>query len=155
MVLTPKYTFVYCLDQYWSGFKSFSPPPWWRHGMARMAIRDSGQRQKHGASLLGEITEWFLQFSGDHHLTTPATSMPSCGPPLLQTSAAVAATAATAAAVVVVTAISAIVPAAVVAADQLGCVRLPRPVRVHRLPRKLGLCAAAPIVRVECVRGVG
>ena len=39
--------------------------------------------------------------------------------------------------------------------DQLGCVRLPRPVRVHRLPRKLGLCAAAPIVRVECGRGVG
>ena len=39
--------------------------------------------------------------------------------------------------------------------DQLGCVQLPRPVRVHRLPRKLGLCAAAPIVRVECGRGVG
>jgi hypothetical protein len=39
--------------------------------------------------------------------------------------------------------------------DQLGCVRLPRPVRVHRLPRKLGLRAAAPIVRVECGRGVG
>ena len=34
-------------------------------------------------------------------------------------------------------------------------VRLPRPVRVHRLPRKLGLRAAAPIVRVECGRGVG
>jgi hypothetical protein len=39
--------------------------------------------------------------------------------------------------------------------DQLGCVWLPRPVRVHRLPRKLGLRAAAPIVRVECGRGVG
>jgi hypothetical protein len=38
--------------------------------------------------------------------------------------------------------------------DQLGCVRLPRPVRVHRLPQKLGLCAAAPIGRVECGRGV-
>jgi hypothetical protein len=39
--------------------------------------------------------------------------------------------------------------------DQVGCVRLPRPVRVHRLPRKLGLRAAAPIVRVERGRGVG
>ena len=39
--------------------------------------------------------------------------------------------------------------------DQLGCVRLTRPVRVHRLPRKLGLLAAAPIVRIECGRGVG
>ena len=39
--------------------------------------------------------------------------------------------------------------------DQLGCVRLPRPVRVHWLPHKLGLRAAAPIVRVECGRGVG
>ena len=42
--------------------------------------------------------------------------------------------------------------------DQLVCVRLPRPVRVHRLPRlprKLGLCAAAPIVRAECGRGLG
>ena len=39
--------------------------------------------------------------------------------------------------------------------DQLGCVRLPRPVRVHRLPQKLGLRVAAPIVRVECGRGVG
>jgi hypothetical protein len=39
--------------------------------------------------------------------------------------------------------------------DQLGCVWLPRPVRVHQLPRKLGLRAAAPIVRVECSRGVG
>ena len=35
-------------DLYWSGFNFFSPP-WWRHGMARMAIRVSGQRQKHGA----------------------------------------------------------------------------------------------------------
>jgi uncharacterized protein YjiS (DUF1127 family) len=26
--------------------------------MARMAIRVSGQRQKHGASLLGEIAKW-------------------------------------------------------------------------------------------------
>jgi len=38
---------------------------------------------------------------------------------------------------------------------QLGCVRLPRPVRVHWLPRKLGLHMAAPIARVECGRGVG
>ena len=39
--------------------------------------------------------------------------------------------------------------------DQLGCVRLPRQVWVHWLTRKLGLRAAAPIVRVECCRGVG
>ena len=52
-------------------------PPCWRHGMARMAIRVSGQRQKHGASLLGEIAKWLLRFSGDHHLTTPDTSIPA------------------------------------------------------------------------------
>jgi len=32
-------------------------PPCWRHGMARMAIRVSGQRQKHGASLADEIAK--------------------------------------------------------------------------------------------------
>ena len=47
----------------------------WRHGMARMAIRVL-DRQKHGASLLGEITKWLLRFSGDHHLTTPDTAIP-------------------------------------------------------------------------------
>ena len=36
---------------------------------ARMAIRVSGQRQKHGTSQLGEIAKWLLRFSGDHHLT--------------------------------------------------------------------------------------
>jgi hypothetical protein len=46
--------------------------------MARMGIRVSGQRQKHGAaSLLGEIAKWLLRFSGDHHLTTPDTSIPA------------------------------------------------------------------------------
>ena len=45
--------------------------------MARIAIRVSGQRQKHGASLLGEIAKWLLRFSGDHHLTTPDTSIPA------------------------------------------------------------------------------
>jgi len=52
-------------------------PPWRRHGMARMVIGVSGQRQKHGASQLGEIATWLLQFSGDHQLTTP-------DPPLLR-----------------------------------------------------------------------
>ena len=66
-------------DLYWSGFNFFSPP-WWRHGMAPMAIRVSGQRQKNGASLLGEIAKWLLRFSGDHHLTTPDTSIHPCGP---------------------------------------------------------------------------
>jgi hypothetical protein len=33
--------------------------------MARMAIRISGQRQKHGASLADEIAKWLLRFSGD------------------------------------------------------------------------------------------
>ena len=66
--------------------------------MARIAIRVSGQRQKHGASLLGEIAKWLLRFSGDHHLTTPDTSIPA---DLRQTSAAVPATVATAAAVVI------------------------------------------------------
>ncbi len=41
-------------------------PPWWRHDMARMVICVSGQRQKHGASQLGEIAKWLLRFSGDH-----------------------------------------------------------------------------------------
>jgi hypothetical protein len=48
--------------------------------MARMAIRVSGQRQKHGASLFGEIAKWLLRFSGDHHLTTPDTSIPADRP---------------------------------------------------------------------------
>jgi hypothetical protein len=33
--------------------------------MARMAIRVSGHRQKHGASLADEIAKWLLRFSGD------------------------------------------------------------------------------------------
>ncbi len=33
--------------------------------MAWMAIRVSGQRQKHGASLADEIAKWLLRFSGD------------------------------------------------------------------------------------------
>jgi hypothetical protein len=41
--------------------------------MAWMVIRVSGQRQKHGASKLGEIAKQLLRFSGDHHLTTPDT----------------------------------------------------------------------------------
>jgi hypothetical protein len=40
-------------------------PPCWHHGMAQMAIRVSGQRQKHGASLADEIAKWLLQFSGN------------------------------------------------------------------------------------------
>jgi hypothetical protein len=98
--------------------------PCWRHGMAQMAIRVSGQRQKHGPLLLGEIAKWLLRFSGDHHLTTPDTSLRT--PPLLrQTSADVAATVATAAAVDVIAAISAIVPSAVVAAVVLVLLPLP------------------------------
>ena len=42
-----------------------------------MVIRVSGQRQKHGASLADEIAKWLLRFSGDHHLTTPDTSIPA------------------------------------------------------------------------------
>ncbi len=33
--------------------------------MAWMAIRVSGQRQKHGASLADKIAKWLLRFSGD------------------------------------------------------------------------------------------
>jgi len=84
--------------------------------MARMAIRVSGQRQQHGASLADEIAKWLLQFYGDHHLTTPDTSIPAnpTFPPPEPSSAAVAATVAAAAAVVIVAAVSAIVPSAVV-----------------------------------------
>ena len=58
--------------------------------MARMVIRVSGQRQKHGASLLGEIAKWLLRFSGDHHLTTPDTCTSILQtPPLLRQTAAV------------------------------------------------------------------
>ena len=40
--------------------------------MARMAIRVSGQRQKHGASLLGEIAKWLLSaLRVESVLTTP------------------------------------------------------------------------------------
>ncbi len=50
--------------------------PCWRHGMARMAIRVSGQRQKHGASLADDIAKWLLRFSGSGDLATapPSTS---------------------------------------------------------------------------------
>ena len=44
-------------------FKFFLPC--WRHGMARMAIRVSGQHQKHGASLADKIAKWLLRFSGN------------------------------------------------------------------------------------------
>jgi hypothetical protein len=40
-----------------------------------MAIHVSGQRQKYGALLLGEIVKWLLRFSGNLHLTTPDTSI--------------------------------------------------------------------------------
>jgi hypothetical protein len=44
----------------------------WRHGMARMAIHVSGQRQKHGSLLVDEMAKWLLQFSGDpRHPTHP------------------------------------------------------------------------------------
>jgi hypothetical protein len=58
--------------------------------MARMAIRVSGHRQKHGALLADEIAKWLLRFSGDplttdsslpvHHLAaTPSPySLPFC-----------------------------------------------------------------------------
>ena len=61
--------------------------PWRHHGMARIVIRVSRQRQKHGASQLGEIAKWLLQFSGDHHppSDTPDTSIPTLRtPPLLR-----------------------------------------------------------------------
>ena len=100
-------------------FKFFFPP-WRGHGMARMVIHGSGRHQKHGASQLGEIAKWLLQFSGDHHppSDTPDTSIPAdpAPPPPEPSSAAVSTTIATAAAVVVVAAISAIVPSAVIAA---------------------------------------
>jgi len=94
---------------YWSGFNFYFP-------LWRMVIRDSGQRQKHGASQLGKITRWLLRFSSDHHLTAPDTSIPAdpAPPPPEPSSAAIAATVATPAAVLVVAAVSAIVPLAVV-----------------------------------------
>ena len=61
--------------------------PWRHHGMARIVIRVSRQRQKHGASQLGEVAKWLLQFSGDHHppSDTPDTLIPSLRtPPLLR-----------------------------------------------------------------------
>jgi hypothetical protein len=42
-------------------FFSAMEAPW----QAWMAIRVSGQRQKHGASLADEIAKWLLRFSGD------------------------------------------------------------------------------------------
>jgi hypothetical protein len=47
--------------RYWSGFKLFFFPPCWRHGMARMAIRVSGQRQT-GPSLWVKSPNGFCDF---------------------------------------------------------------------------------------------
>ena len=138
--------------------------PCWHHGLARMTIRDSGQRQKHGASQLGEIAKQLLRFSGDHHLTTPDTSLADPAPPPLEpSSAAVATTITNAAAVVVVAAISAIVPSAVVAAIVL--VLLPPPPPSLPLPlfvdcwlffvsTAFAVAAAAAIVAVNAPTAV-
>jgi hypothetical protein len=121
-------------------------PPCWRHGMARMAIRVSGQRQKHGDLLLGEIAKWLLRFSGDHHLTTPDTSLPAdpVPPPPEPSSAAVATTVATADAVVVVAAISAItimiMPLAVVTTVVLVSLLPPPPPPSLPLPLLVDCC---------------
>jgi hypothetical protein len=50
-----------------SGFNYFFSALGRHHSMAWawMAIRVSGQRQKHGASLADEIAKWLLRFSGD------------------------------------------------------------------------------------------
>jgi hypothetical protein len=87
-------------------FFSAMEAPW----QAWMAIPVSGQRQKHGASLVEEIAKWLLRFSGDP-LPPPSyilqnTLLPPSPPP------------ATAAAVVVfvIAAITVIVPSAVAVA---------------------------------------
>ena len=50
-----------------SGFNYFFSALGRHHSMAWawMAIRVSGQRQKHGASLADEIAKWLLRISGD------------------------------------------------------------------------------------------
>ena len=106
--------------------------------MGWMAIRVSGQCQKHDAVLLGEIAKWFLQFSGNHHLTTPDKFIPTCRPLLCQTSAAITATIATAAVVVVVATISAILPSAVI--DAVALVLLPPPPPSLPLPLLVDCC---------------
>ena len=53
--------------------KKKTNPPCWRLGMAQMAIRVSGQRQKHRASLADEIANWLWLFSG-YPLPPPSSS---------------------------------------------------------------------------------
>jgi hypothetical protein len=44
--------------------------PW--HGRMAIRVQDS---VKNMAPRMGEIAKWLLRFSGDHHLTTPNTSI--------------------------------------------------------------------------------
>ena len=86
---------------------------------AWMAIRVSGQRQKHGALLADEITKWLLRFSGDP-LPPPSyiiqnTLLPPSPPP---------ATAAAVVAFVVAAAITVIVPPAVGRRRRRRCPRV-------------------------------
>ncbi len=56
--------------------------PWWHHDMASMGVWVLEGGQKHGALLAQDITECFLQYSGDHwhqtclisHLSAPSKS---------------------------------------------------------------------------------
>ena len=92
--------------------------------MAWMAIRVSGQRQKHGASLANEIAKWLFQFSGDP-LLPPSfilqnTLLRSSLPPAI----------AAAVVVVVVTAITVIVPSAIAIAAVVFVSLPPSPPRL-------------------------
>jgi hypothetical protein len=99
-------------------------PRWRRHGMAWMAIRVSGQHQKHGTSLADEIAKWLLRFSGVP-LPPPSyilqnTLLPPSPPPAI----------AAAVVVVVVTAITVIVPSAIAVAAVVFVSLSPPPPRL-------------------------
>jgi hypothetical protein len=95
--------------------------------MAQMAIRVSGQRQRHGALLADEIAKWILQFSDNPLIPGSSLCTSRCPPPPEQSfvllAAVTASSVATAVAVVVVAAITVIVPPAIAA----GCPVVPPP----------------------------
>ncbi len=96
--------------------------------MARMTIRVSGQRQKHGTSLADEIAKLLLRFSGDHLPPSTAlllqNTLPQPSPPPATAAAVV---------IVVVAAITVIMPSLLPLLSLSSC-------RCRRRPRVLFRC---------------